>query len=100
MAEKLISVGRIVVGAVDKDKERQVIEPGTEFDPEEAGLSAEEVGRLLDSGALRRQPEDPEKAPADGPREPTAPATNQPAPGETASESEVISRAPPPDESA
>lgn len=92
MAEKLISVGRIVVGAAGKD--RSVIEPFTEFDPEEAGLDETEVGRLLDSGALRRKPEDPDPAPADGPREATAAATNQP--GEAAAESEVISRAAPP----
>lgn len=90
MAEKLISVGRIVVGAAG-GKDRKTIEPGTEFDPEEEGLDQEEVGRLLDSGALRRKPEDPERAPADGPREQTPPAGNQPAP-----ESEVISRDAPP----
>lgn len=91
MAEKLISVGRIVVGVAGKD--RQVIEPGAEVDPAEAGLDDEEVGRLLDSGALRRAPE-PEAAPADGPREQAPPAGNTPAPGE----SEVISREPPSDE--
>lgn len=92
MADKFVTVGRIIVGAAG-GKDREVIQPNTEFDPTECGFDEKEVEKLLASGAIRKV-EEPEPAPADGPQ--PAP-TNQP--GQTA-ESGTISREPPPDEPA
>lgn len=93
-----ISVGRIVCGAAG-EAGREVIAPGTQFDPAEQGMDEKEVERLIAAGALRLAPE-AEVAPADGPREPTPPAAGAPRGTAPVAESDVISREPPPDESA
>jgi hypothetical protein len=69
MADR-VAVHRIVVGSGD---DRKVIEPGTRFNTEEAGIDAETLKKFESSGVLRGPRDENQRAPAGGgPREESA----------------------------
>jgi hypothetical protein len=70
MADR-VAVHRIVVGSGD---DRKVIQPGTRFNTDEAGIDAETLKKFESSGVLRGPRDENQRAPAGGggPREESA----------------------------
>lgn len=69
MADR-VAVHRIVVGSGD---DRKVIQPGTRFNTDEAGIDAETLKKFESSGVLRGPRDEGQRAPAGGgPREESA----------------------------